>query len=101
MQLETIPDYVNYIIVSYEPAWVIGHMDAEIDYDHINNVMIMKFINYINNNIILDNNNNQDLNNFYICNDNEKNPLNYKISEKSVIKNNNENDRLNTNNNKN
>ena len=70
--------------------------------NYINNVMIMKFINNINNNIILDNNNNnQDLNNFYICNDNEKNPLNYKISEKSVIKNNNENDRLNTNNNKN
>lgn len=40
MQLEAIPDYVNYIMVSYEPAWVIGHMDAEIDYDHINNVMI-------------------------------------------------------------
>ena len=40
LQLEAIPDYVNYIMVSYEPAWLIGHMDAQIDYDHINEVMI-------------------------------------------------------------
>ena len=31
MQLEAIPDYVNYIMVSYEPSWLMGEKNAQIE----------------------------------------------------------------------
>lgn len=39
-QLEAIPDYLKYIIIAFEPTWLIGKEDLNIDYDHINKVMI-------------------------------------------------------------
>jgi triosephosphate isomerase len=40
LQLEAIPDYVNYIMVSYEPSWLMGEKDAQIDYEHVNKVLM-------------------------------------------------------------
>ena len=40
LQLEAIPDYVNYIMVAYEPSWVMGVKDIELDFDHIEKVLI-------------------------------------------------------------
>jgi len=39
-QLEAIPNYMKYIIIAFEPNWLIGKNDINIDYDHINKVMI-------------------------------------------------------------
>lgn len=39
-QLEGIPDYVKYIVVAFEPSWMIGGNDEKIDIEHINNVLI-------------------------------------------------------------
>ena len=38
-QLEAIPNYIKYIIVAFEPEWLIGNTDLNIDYEHINKVM--------------------------------------------------------------
>jgi SHAQKYF class myb-like DNA-binding protein len=60
-------------------------------HNYIKNSMIMNFVNNINNIKLV--NNIQNLNNIYVYNDNQKNSLNEKISEKnSTIKNNNDND---------
>ncbi|MBR6072806.1 MAG: triosephosphate isomerase [Bacilli bacterium] len=39
-QLEAIPNYLKYIIIAFEPTWLIGSTDLNIDYDHINKVMV-------------------------------------------------------------
>lgn len=39
-QLEAIPDYTKYLIVAYEPTWMIGKDEISIDLQHINNVLI-------------------------------------------------------------
>ena len=39
-QLEAIPNYLKYIIIAFEPSWLIGRDDINIDYDHINKVMV-------------------------------------------------------------
>lgn len=39
-QLEGIPDYIKYIIIAFEPTWMIGNPDAELDIDHINEVLV-------------------------------------------------------------
>ncbi len=39
-QLEGIPDYIKYIVVAFEPSWMIGNQEEPIDVDHINNVLI-------------------------------------------------------------
>ena len=38
-QLEAIPNYLKYIIIAFEPEWLIGKTDLNVDYDHINKVM--------------------------------------------------------------
>ena len=62
--------------------------------NYINNAMLMNFVNNINNNIIIGSNT-QNLNIFYLNNDNQKNSVNNNISENnSLIKKNNINDSL-------
>ena len=39
-QLEGIPDYVKYIVIAFEPSWMIGGSEEELDIGHINNVLI-------------------------------------------------------------
>jgi triosephosphate isomerase len=39
-QLEAIPNYIKYIVIAFEPTWLIGSSDLNIDYDHINKVMM-------------------------------------------------------------
>lgn len=39
-QLEAIPDYTKYIVVAYEPTWLIGKEEISIDINHINKVLI-------------------------------------------------------------
>lgn len=39
-QLEGIPTYVKYIIVAFEPTWMIGREDEKIDIKHINEILI-------------------------------------------------------------
>lgn len=39
-QLEGIPDYVKYIVVAFEPSWMIGGSEEELDIEHINNILI-------------------------------------------------------------
>ena len=39
-QLEAIPNYLKYIIIAFEPEWLIGKDDINIDYDHLNKVMV-------------------------------------------------------------
>lgn len=39
-QLEGIPNYTKYIIVAYEPTWLIGNEEAKLDFEHINKVLI-------------------------------------------------------------
>nr|MCR4580937.1 triose-phosphate isomerase [Bacilli bacterium] len=39
-QLEAIPNYIKYIVVAFEPEWLIGNTDLNIDYDHLNKVMV-------------------------------------------------------------
>ena len=39
-QLEAIPEYTKYIIIAYEPTWMIGKEQIEIDTSHIENVLI-------------------------------------------------------------
>ena len=39
-QLEAIPNYLKYIIIAFEPSWLIGKDNAKIDFDHINKVMV-------------------------------------------------------------
>ncbi len=39
-QLEGIPNYVKYIVVAFEPSWMIGGNEEELDIGHINNVLI-------------------------------------------------------------
>lgn len=39
-QLEAIPNYIKYIVIAFEPTWLIGSSDLNIDYEHINKVMI-------------------------------------------------------------
>lgn len=39
VQLEAIPDYVKFIIVAYEPNWMIGS-DNKIDLEHVKKVLI-------------------------------------------------------------
>lgn len=39
-QLEAIPSYVKYIIIAFEPSWLIGVSDGFIDIDHINEILI-------------------------------------------------------------
>ena len=38
-QLEAIPNYIKYIIIAFEPTWLIGKDNPTIDYEHINKVM--------------------------------------------------------------
>ena len=38
-ELEAIPNYIKYIIIAFEPTYLIGKDDTNIDYDHINKVM--------------------------------------------------------------
>ena len=39
-QLDAIPDYVRYIVIAYEPSWLIGEENAFIDVEHIEKVII-------------------------------------------------------------
>lgn len=39
-QLEAIPDYIRYIIIAFEPTWLIGSDSINIDIDSINKSMI-------------------------------------------------------------
>ncbi len=39
MQLEGIPDYTRYIIIAFEPTWLIGQ-NSKIDYKHVEKVLI-------------------------------------------------------------
>lgn len=39
-QLEGIPDYIKYIVVAFEPSWMIGTTEEKIDLEHINKVLI-------------------------------------------------------------
>lgn len=39
-QLEAIPDYVKYIIVAFEPTWMIGGAEETVDIKHIEDIMI-------------------------------------------------------------
>ena len=40
-QLEGIPDYTKYIVVAFEPTWMIGNPDELLDIEHINKVLIL------------------------------------------------------------
>ena len=37
-QLEAIPNYVKYIIVAFEPIWLINNPQEQIDIEHLNKV---------------------------------------------------------------
>ena len=39
-ELEAIPNYIKYIIIAFEPTYLIGKDSINIDYDHINKVMV-------------------------------------------------------------
>lgn len=39
-QLNAIPEFTKYIIIAYEPTWLIGEDDANIDIEHVENVLI-------------------------------------------------------------
>jgi triosephosphate isomerase len=39
-QLEAIPNYLKYIIIAFEPSYLIGSTDVNIDYEHLNKVMV-------------------------------------------------------------
>lgn len=39
-QLEAIPNYVKYIIIAFEPSWLIGSNEENLNIDHINNILI-------------------------------------------------------------
>lgn len=39
-QLEGIPTYVKYVVVAFEPTWMIGKEDEKIDIKHINEILI-------------------------------------------------------------
>lgn len=39
-QLEAIPEFTKYIIVAYEPTWMIGKENLEVDKDHIERVLM-------------------------------------------------------------
>ena len=39
-QLEGIPEFTKYIVVAFEPTWMIGSKDANLDIEHINKVLI-------------------------------------------------------------
>lgn len=39
-QLEGIPDYIKYIVVAFEPSWMIGNQEEELDVKHINDVLV-------------------------------------------------------------
>lgn len=45
-QLEAIPEYVKYIMIAFEPTWLIGSSDEEIDIKHIEKV-ILKIKDYL------------------------------------------------------
>ena len=45
-QLEAIPEYIKYIIVAFEPTWLIGSEDEEIDIKHIEKI-ILKIKDYL------------------------------------------------------
>lgn len=45
-QLEAIPDYVKYIMIAYEPTWLIGSDSNNIDVNHIEKV-ILKIKDYL------------------------------------------------------
>ncbi|MDE6292677.1 MAG: triose-phosphate isomerase [Bacilli bacterium] len=45
-QLEAIPEYVKYIMIAFEPTWLIGGTDEEIDIKHIEKV-ILKIKDYL------------------------------------------------------
>lgn len=38
-QLEAIPEFTKYLIVAFEPSWLIGKSSINIDIDHINKVL--------------------------------------------------------------
>lgn len=38
-QLEAIPEFTKYLIVAFEPSWLIGKSTINIDIDHINKVL--------------------------------------------------------------
>ena len=39
-QLDAIPDYIRYIVIAYEPSWLIGQEEAFIDVEHIEKVIV-------------------------------------------------------------
>lgn len=39
-QLEAIPNYIKYIMIAFEPSWLIGKENEPIDIDHIDKVLI-------------------------------------------------------------
>lgn len=39
-QLEGIPDFTKYIVIAFEPTWMIGNPEAKLDIDHIDKVLI-------------------------------------------------------------
>lgn len=45
-QLEAIPDYVKYIMIAFEPTWLIGNTTEEIDIKHIEKI-ILKIKDYL------------------------------------------------------
>lgn len=45
-QLEAIPEYVKYIMIAFEPTWLIGGTNEEIDVKHIEKV-ILKIKDYL------------------------------------------------------
>lgn len=45
-QLEAIPEFIKYIMIAFEPTWLIGSTDEEIDIQHIEKV-ILKIKDYL------------------------------------------------------
>lgn len=45
-QLEAIPDYVKYIMIAFEPTWLIGNTSEVIDIQHIEKI-ILKIKDYL------------------------------------------------------
>lgn len=45
-QLEAIPEFVKYIMIAFEPTWLIGSTDEELDIKHIEKV-ILKIKDYL------------------------------------------------------
>lgn len=39
-QLEGIPEYIRYIVIAFEPTWMIGSTDEFLDIEHINKVLV-------------------------------------------------------------